>query len=165
MPPLDRWLPEFDFVERHERGVAATPERALDAVLAVPAASDRVVRWLLRLRGIRASTTIAELPAGLGFAELERRATSIVAGGCGTPWRPRGGTRPFADAAPGTVRMAIAFWAEPAPVGSVLATETRVAAIDVRARRSFARYWRLIRPFSGLIRRRWLRAGARRASG
>jgi hypothetical protein len=46
----------------------------------------------------------------------------------------------------------------------VLATETRVAALDDAARRSFARYWRLIRPFSGLIRRRWLLAGARRAS-
>jgi hypothetical protein len=163
--PLDRWLPEFDFVERHERAVAVGPERALGAALTAPAAPDAVVRVLLWLRGIRTSTSLGELAGVLGFEELERGPTSLVAGGCGTPWRPRGGSLPFADDEPGTIRMAIAFWAEPAATGSVLATETRVAAIDDRARRSFARYWRLIRPFSGLIRRRWLLAAARRASG
>jgi hypothetical protein len=35
---------------------------------------------------------------------------------------------------------------------------------DERSRRAFGRYWLLIRPFSGLIRRRWLAAIVRRAS-
>jgi hypothetical protein len=45
-----------------------------------------------------------------------------------------------------------------------LTTETRVLLTDEASRRAFARYWLLIRPFSGLIRRRWLAAVARRAS-
>lgn len=165
MPPLDRWLPEFGFSERHARGLPVSPERALEVVIAMPAAPDPVVGLLLRLRGIRARTSIEELPGVLGFEELERTSTLLVAGGSGTPWRPGGGTGPFADAAPGTVRMAIAFWAEHRPEGSLLVTETRVAAADEQARRAFARYWRLIRPFSGLMRRRWLAAAARRAGG
>jgi hypothetical protein len=48
--------------------------------------------------------------------------------------------------------------------GSLLVTETRVAGVDARGRRSFRRYWRLVGPFSVLIRRRWLAAIARTAS-
>jgi hypothetical protein len=49
--------------------------------------------------------------------------------------------------------------ARPAPGGSILSTETRVAGGGLR----FAAYWLAIRPFSGLIRRRWLIAAAKRA--
>jgi hypothetical protein len=45
----------------------------------------------------------------------------------------------------------------------VLSTETRVQAVDDAALRAFRRYWRVVGPFSGLIRRRWLRAA--QASG
>jgi hypothetical protein len=47
--------------------------------------------------------------------------------------------------------------------GSRLATETTVEPADAEARRRFLRYWGLIRPFSGLVRRSWLRAAARAA--
>jgi hypothetical protein len=164
VPPLDRWLPEFDVHERHERLLPVSPERALQIVLAVPAAPDPVVRLLLRLRGLRPGRSIEELQDRLGFDELERTPRTLVAGGCGTPWRPRAGSRPFANPAPGTVRMAMAFWAEPRADGSLLLTETRVTAVDERARRAFRRYWRLVGPFSALIRRRWLAAAAKRAA-
>lgn len=38
------------------------------------------------------------------------------------------------------------------------ATETRVQAVDDRARRALRRYWLVVGPFSGLIGRRWPRA-------
>ena len=38
-----------------------------------------------------------------------------------------------------------------------LITETRVQCISSWSRARFALYWSLIRPFSGLIRREWLR--------
>jgi hypothetical protein len=165
MVPLDRWLPRFEFAERHERRLGVRPERAIEIVLALPAAPDRVVGLLLRLRGIRGETSLEDFRHVLGFDELERTPTSFVAGGAGAPWRVRGGRGRFDDPPPGTVRMALAFWAEPAAAGSLLVTETRVAPVDDAARRAFARYWRLVRPFSGLIRRRWLAAVARRAGG
>ena len=56
------------------------------------------------------------------------------------------------------LKIAIAFEAEPIPGGSRLATETRVKALDERTRRRFRLYWLAIGEFSGLIRRRWLRA-------
>lgn len=56
------------------------------------------------------------------------------------------------------VRVAADLRAIPAAGGCVLATETRVQAVDDRSRRAFRLYWLVVGPFSSLIRRRWLRA-------
>jgi hypothetical protein len=45
-----------------------------------------------------------------------------------------------------------------------LATEIRVLLTDERSRQALGRCWLVIRPFSGLIRRRWLAAVVRRAN-
>jgi hypothetical protein len=147
---------------RHERVVSATPEDAVAAMLAAPAAPDRAVRALLRLRGLHAPGTVAQMFAGMRFQVLHESATEVVVGGSGTPWRPGGGIRPFAADDPGSVRIAVEISATSIPGGGcALATETRIAACDTVARRAFRRYWLLVRPFSGLIRGRWLAAAAR----
>ena len=102
---------------------------------------------------------------------LEERPDHFVLGHIGQQWRPRGGEHPDfggpgefeAFDRPGFCRVAVAMTARPEEDGVRLATETRVAATDEDARRRFGRYWLVIRPFSGLIRRGWLRAARRRA--
>jgi Protein of unknown function (DUF2867) len=158
---IDRFLPAWDEHEVHAVVVSASPEDALAAALAAPSAPD-VVRVLLRLRGLRASGSIEELFRWLGFEELAREADEVVVGGSGTPWRVRARIGAFDEAGPGTVRVAANFRVEPLPDGRTrLSTETRIAAVDADARRAFRRYWRLIGPFSALIRRRWLAATRR----
>jgi hypothetical protein len=152
------WLLECDVSSRHERVVAGEPERAFAALLAAP--SDPVVRGLLRLRGMRAAPTLEAFFAGHGFEVLSRTPTELVVGASGRPWRLGERLRRFDEERPGTVRLAADFRAEPAPGGTLLSTATRVAAADAAARRAFGRYWRVVGPFSGLIRRRWLRAAA-----
>ena len=44
-------------------------------------------------------------------------------------------------------------------------TESRSRALSSKARKSFTLYWRIIRPFSGLIRRLWLRGIKQRSEG
>ena len=67
-------------------------------------------------------------------------------------------------AAPGVAKAVMSFRIEPDGEGTwLVSTETRVHATDASARRRFARYWFLIRPGSGFIRRMWLRAIKRRA--
>jgi hypothetical protein len=68
-------------------------------------------------------------------------------------WRVRG----RGEEAPATA--VIDFRAEPGR----LTTETRVRVSDPGSRKKFARYWRVVRPFSGLIRVLVLRAAKRRA--
>jgi hypothetical protein len=154
MAAIDDVLPRFDAHEVHSIGFALAPDAAIAAVLATPVAADPLVRALFRLRGLRSSGTIGDALQRLGLDPLARADGEIVFGGAGTPWRP--GTRiiPFADAGPGQVRVVTDFRAD----GRTLTTETRIAAVDDAARRSFSRYWRVVGPFSGVIRRRWLRA-------
>ena len=82
-------------------------------------------------------------------------------GAAGRPWSPRSGLTAFEKAGRGQVRMVVDITATPDGDGSILATETRVAAMDARSRRAFRGYWLAVGPFSALIRRRWLAAAER----
>lgn len=165
MAAIDLFLPEWDVNEVHHVDLPCPPERALDAVLALPAAPDRATRLLFRLRGLSGAVpTLGEAMRSKGFSVLARSETEVVAGAAGRPWLLHGGLRPFGDAGSGTVRMAIDFRAEPVASGCRLSTETRVQALDADALRAFRRYWRVVGPFSGLIRRRWLAAVERSVS-
>jgi len=139
---IDDWLPEPEVARRYDAAVAAAPERALDLVLAAPVAPDRTVGALLALRGMSGrGRTVEEYLRALDLEHLGRTSTEWAAAHEG----PR-------------LKIAIAFEAEPIPGGSRLVTETRVTALDERARRRFRLYWLAVGEFSGLIRRRWLRA-------
>jgi hypothetical protein len=143
VPALDRWLPDFDVHEVHAVTVPDAPEAALARALALPAAPDRIVRTLFRLRGIRGGDLPLERFAQevLRLEQVEQTPTTAVAVG----GRPR-------------LRLGISFGAEPVTGGSRLVTETRVTAADRRALFVFRAYWLFIGPFSALIRRRWLHA-------
>jgi hypothetical protein len=143
--PLDDVMPHYEFVERHERRIDASPERAIAIAIALPAAPDAIVRTLFRLRGVPPATTIEDLFKALGLAEVERTPTTLVVAG------NRG------------VDIAFDLVARGDGAGSVLSTETRVHAPTPRARRAIHLYWLVVGPFSALIRRRWLRAAARAA--
>ena len=160
MSSLDAVLPEFDWHEVHTVDLPCTAERALETVLALPVAPDRIVRLLFGLRGLAPGRAIGESFEHVGFETLARSETQVVAAAAGTPWRRSGGLRRFDDAGPGMVRMAIDFRAEPLLSGCRLSTETRIAAVDESARRAFRRYWLVVGPFSALIRRRWLAAAS-----
>ena len=140
---LDRFLPDFDVSEYHDRAVSVEPERAVQLALENTAGCDRIVRTLLRLRGMGGAELPLEqfFPAS-GFTVLERTPTTFV-----VQLERR-------------VRIVAGFWADTASGGARLATETRIARLNL----AFRLYWLLIRPFSGLIRRRWLIAAAKRAA-
>jgi hypothetical protein len=166
VPLIDDWLPEFDVAERHCVAVPLEPERALELALGTPAAPDRIVRALISARGMVArDETIGRFFASHRFVVLDRTPTQWVAGTVGAVWRLKGGLVRLDDAeawrassVPGTIKGAVDFRTEPIPGGSRLTTETRVKAMDERARRRFRLYWLAIGPFSALIRRRWLKA-------
>ena len=159
MPVADA-LPLYHHRERHSLRVAARPEAALAAARETRLADLPVVAALFRLRGLRAA------PGGPIWTSLQAQGfrlhdpeTLVL---IGRPWSPRGGTRSVEDfvafAEPGYAKMAIDLRALPDGEGARLETETRVYLTDGRARRRFGAYWLAIRPFSGLVRRLWLRA-------
>lgn len=164
MTQLERLLPRYHFAERHTIEVRASPVRALAAAREVTLDETPLVRLLFRLRGLPTPHgSIFEAMRAIEFDLLWADDSEVVLGGIGQPWRVRGSVRREADfgsfAEPGFAKMAFNFAAE----GRTISTETRVLLTDEASRRRFRRYWLLIRPFSGLIRRSWLRAAKRRA--
>jgi hypothetical protein len=172
--PLDDFLPRFDHNEVHSTRVAAPPERVLAAARSLGSREVPLARVLMalrtlpaRVRGERRESDAPILDAMLrgGFVLLDERPDELVLGAVGRFWQPRASVRrvaasDFADfEEPGWAKAAFNFEVRPEPGGgTLLATETRIQATDAEARRSFGRYWRLVGPWSALIRRAWLRA-------
>jgi hypothetical protein len=161
MARLDEFLPTYDAREYHERKVRGRPEDAVAAALGIPVTPDALVRTLYRLRGLSGGGSVHGALRGLGLKPLVEEPACIVLGAAGRPWSPRSRLAAFDSAGPGQVRMAVEISAVAADTGSLLSTETRVAAMDAGARRAFRAYWLAVGPFSALIRRRWLAAAER----
>jgi hypothetical protein len=190
---LDDWLPESAAVvrERHVTTIHAPADavyralwrtdfggaisRALLAVRLVPAllgdwrhARERVARYR---RGESRLTLHSFLKSG--FAELEAVPNEeLVLGLVGRFWTPSGGLTPTSAATfrtgppEGQAQAAWNFRCEPAVDGSTrLSTETRVRIAPGAARSRFLAYWFVVRPFSGLLRRKMLGAVRREAEG
>jgi hypothetical protein len=187
-PALDAHLPHADAAERHVvdvRASAAAVWRALHradiggpvprvllALRVLPAALGGSADARARLHALRTrpALTLGDLRRA-GFATLaESPERSLVLGLTGRFWALAGG-RCETDAAtwaagppPGAAQAAWSFELSPLDDGRTrLSTETRVRCADAAARRAFRRYWRVVRPFSGLLRRLMLRSIRREA--
>ena len=181
--PLDDHLPDYHWNEVHSTQVAAPPNRVLAAVRELTAREVPLIVALMAMRRMPEAIrrrSAGRLRRGLdgpilhgmtsgGFMLLAERPDELVFGVVGRFWTTDGGIEPVPAAgfaafdSPGFAKGAMNFHAHPAGGGTLLTTETRIQATDDCARRSFGRYWRLIGPFSALIRRAWLRAIRRRA--
>lgn len=182
---IDELLPRYDVTEHHSTLVRAAPARVWEAVRTLDLARSPLVRVLFALRSLpglfsgkrpgprRLGTTMDGLLES-GFVLLgEREGDELLLGLAGQFWRPTGrivrlSPEEFrAGGRPGLSMAAWNFTLRDDEGGAVrLATETRVRCTDDASRRSFLRYWRLVGPFSGLIRAemlRTLRRGAERA--
>lgn len=173
MKSLDDFLPTYEFSERHSLAIAAPPERIDVALRTVSLRDIPVARALWALRRLGRSWGDPGKPfvhSALEGAVLLDQAPEegLVLGLTGQFWRIRGGDKA------GRPRTAEEFRAYDRPdackaviefrIGSaVLSTETRVHVPDPASRRKFARYWFVIRPFSGLIRILFLHAAKRKA--
>ena len=169
MSLIDELLPTYQFSERHSCAVAADPAMVLDAVAAYRPDDDRFFRFMIGLRELPmrllAKADCIPEPFGLhNFTLLARTDEAIVYGLIGKFWRLNYGLAPLAGGEAfrsfsenGVAKLALGFALENVSVGQTrLVTETRVYCPDRQSRLSFAPYWILIRPVSGLIRRRIL---------
>lgn len=181
MALIDDVMPAWDERARYARPLDARPEDVMRAVRELRARELPVTSALMGLRAIPnllARQPGVELLRGkvldgmleFGFVLLGESEREIALGAVGRFWRPVStlravdgidGFRAFSE--PGHARAVMDFRAVPMNGGSVLTTETRIAATDDRSRRLFRRYWRLISLGSGLIRHEMLGALARRA--
>ena len=171
---IDLFLPPYDVSEEHAVLVAAPADRVWAGIRGIDLSRSPIVRALFTARGVpallagnrrgRRGLTLEDFLRS-GFVLLaEEPEVELVLGAVGSFWRPRGGLLRLTPAGfagssrPGYARAAWNGHLAPDGEGHVrVSTLTRVGATDDRSLRSFRRYWRLIRPSSGLIRREMLR--------
>jgi hypothetical protein len=170
---LDRFMPNYEVVERHHIRVGAP------AAVTLAAAREQnlltpVTRAVFKAREIllgarpdmrpRPPGLLAEvLSIGWGvLAEVPDR--EVIVGAVTKPWEPNVAFRALppdefaAFAEPGYVKIVWTLRAD--PIGddeSIFRTETRAVATDVTARAKFRRYWSFVSPGIDLIRRASLR--------
>lgn len=171
MPAAD-WIERPVVSTRHEREVASSARHTLEVALESPISTDRLTWTLLAARGIDPRKTIADLLGDLdSFVVLRHDETEFVAGTGSKVWLPRGGGIKLRSPdgwsswkEPGTVKAVGTLATEPLSENRcLLVTETQVEPVDATAERLFRIYWTAIAPLSGLIRKRWLDAIAKRA--
>jgi hypothetical protein len=167
---LDRFLPEYDIVERHHTDVDAPADATMAAAMEMDLERSAIVRAIFRARelAMRAKPPARELPRGMvesvkamGWGVLaEIPGREIVFGAVTQPWRADVVFRALAPEEferfddPGFVKIAWTLRADPAGERrSVFRTETRAIAIGPEARRRVRRYWSLVAPGVILIRR------------
>lgn len=176
MQLIDRYLPVFQFQERHAVVAANSPEQLLDAALRPGATEDPWARSFIRLRELP-DRLLGSLGARSGlshraafgiddFMPLGRDADRELAFGLvGRFWQRDYGlvrlsqpqTQFIGYSEPSLAKLVLNFSTDVLPDGRTrLTTETRVHCLDGSALRRFTPYWWLIRPVSGLIRRRLL---------
>lgn len=173
MALIDRYIPNPKYREHHSATVKASAETVIAAAAAYQTESDPFFRRMITLRQLpmRAEAFFKRRPReplppfGLdNFTLLERSESEIVFGLAGRFWRPDfdlaplSGRHDFLDLnEPGIAKLAFNFAVRARGAGvTILSTETRVLCVDRAASVRFAPYWYLIRPVSGLIRRRTL---------
>ena len=177
---LDQFVPDYQFHEVHSVVVDAAPTQVFAALKALTPSELPITRVLMALRSVPSlivkgrpahrtdEATLLDQVTRMGFVVLgEEPDREIVLGLVGQPWKLVGGgivtkvrtPEDFLSVVdPTLARIATNFRIGEGlrPGSCVLSTETRVSITDVDARRRFARYWMVIRPASGLIRREWL---------
>ena len=177
---LDDFLPDYQFVEYHEGRVRASRAAVETAIRQVSLADMPVAVALLRIRGAASGHFRSSPPdprplldtmlqAGAGFLALDLSDPSeLVLGMVGFVHKPKPAISTpqefTAFTATDGIRVAFNLRVSDEGGGVVrVSTETRSLANDDAARRTFARYWRIIYPGSSIIRRVWLDAIIARA--
>jgi len=175
---LDAVLPDYQFVERHEVRVHAAADRVATAMQETTFGDIRGFETLMSIRRLAGGNLRRGGPSPAqrrvletfstpqsGFLPLYQDSREIVMGMVGQPWvngRPPLLHDPADFAAfhaPASVRIAFNLLIVDDGNGwSRLITETRVQGTDAAGTRTMARYWRVIYPGSGMIRRMWLNA-------
>lgn len=179
---IDRFLPAYDFHERHTTRVRGSPEAVYRAIREVTPGEIRSLGLLMGIRSFPArligrrrqpppQEPMLDIATGSSFLYLaDDPPREIVVGTAGRFWKVSGSSvrvrtpdEFLALSDPSIARAVMNFAVTDEGEGwSRVTTETRIAAGSPSSRRRFAAYWRLIYPGSSIIRNGWLAAIKRR---
>lgn len=162
---IDKYLPNYDVQSAHQITINAPAPAVYKNICHLDMGASPIIRLLFRLRGMPADALSLDALERLRFARLEEiENQDLLLGIIGRFWSLSGDLQQT-DAihfqqfnTPGYARAAWRFSLDESTPGYTrLSTETRVQCTDLNSARRFKMYWRVVGPFSGLIRREMLR--------
>ncbi len=180
--PMARWIPSVSFRDGYEVEIPAPPEQVWAALWQHDWRDAPLVGAMLVLHDLPrivrvgdppvnrpAVVTLDTLLASDAFVVLEGRDREyVVIGSIGRPWESDFGVARVSRedylrfSEPGYARMAWRFEVMATPSGTRLEVEWRSDPVEEEAERTFARYWRVAGPLTGLLGRTELNTLARR---
>lgn len=160
---LDEILPEFDVAAKYTIRIQAPPDRIF-TILQEGIPTGTLTRFLMMLRGLPRIVRRDECDTYSFYKLKQSQQKEIVIGIIGQFWKPAATTVEInsleeflAFRKEGFSKAALNLRITPQPNGiCLLSTETRVLSYGL-ARGKFQSYWKLIKPFSAMIRREVLR--------
>jgi hypothetical protein len=169
-PLLDRFMPEYEVVERHHVSVNAPADVTFAVSKDIDMEASPVVRAIFKARqivmgaageGTARPRGIVALTKSLGWGVLAEGPHEIVMGAVTQPWQgdvvfhalPPGEFAAFHE--PDYVKIVWNLRADVVDAShSRATTETRVVTTDAQARAKFRRYWACVSP--GVVLIRWV---------
>jgi len=162
---IDEFCPEYLISRKYEIVVNAGIEEVYNVAHTFDMSTSLLTKWLLKLRGIPKNLSTIDGLTELGFVILgDKKQEEIVFGLVGKFWtfpviiqelNPHN-FKYFHEEGFAKAIGNIAFIPQSENRTNVT-TETRVHCFDKRSALLFRLYWTVIAPFSGLIRKEWLR--------
>ena len=161
---LDEILPDYDIAAKYTIRIEATPEKIFK-ILQQGIPTGTLTRFLMMLRRLPRIVKRDECAGEYSFYKLKQsQHREIVSGIVGQFWKPAANTIEIngleeflAFKRDGFSKAALNLRITPQRDGlCLLSTETRVLSYG-RAKARFGSYWKLIQPFSAMIRREVLR--------
>lgn len=164
-----KYMPLSHFSETHSIEINKRPEHIWPLVEKLDFGGSLVTRILCAFRGMPSKMISMEGLERAGFMRLETLRDEMIIGLIGQFWKPSGNLQAFRPTEfttynlPGFSKATWSFRVTGNNGTSTLETETRIYCTDDKARRRFQRYWFIIRPFSGIIRKEILKGIRRKA--
>ena len=140
---IDKYLKNYQYNARYEKTINAPAKDCFLAAKNLDISPSFITRTLLRLRGLPyKDATLQDFIKSMCFTYLEE-----------SPYQEF-----IIDASQSGITIYWNFtFQEISPGQTTVGTETRIYCPNKKAKRKFSVYWFFVKPFSGLIRKEFLR--------
>src|SRR5262249_52888015 len=162
---INEFLSGYDVNSKYDIVVKASPEKVYEKIYSLDLGESRIIKLLFRLRGMPKEAVTLEGLQKMRFVKLgEIKNEELLLGVVGRFWTMRGdlqkvNAEEFKEFnKEGYAKAVWNFTLTEKPNGATeVRTETRVHCIGEAGRERFLKYWRIIGPFNGWIRKEALR--------
>ena len=159
---IDKYLPQYTFGEYHETVVNCPIQNVYDVARDFDLSKSKLIKFLFRLRGLPTKRmSLQDFIVDMGFTYLEENPPHEYLTGF---WmRPRIEKIPsyedfVNDSISSWIKVVWNFQFEKLEKDKTkVSTETRVLCVAPITKFTFGLYWSIIKPFSGLIRKKMLK--------